>query len=88
MHTRLVEHPVPDDRNPIRDVEIRDETIRLGQLLKLAGLVEHGAAARDVLDAGEVTVNGRGESRRGRQVAPGDVVALAGERIRVRGPAR
>ena len=68
----------------MRDVEIRDETIRLGQLLKLAGLVEHGAAAREVLEDGEVTVNGRGETRRGRQVVPGDVVALAGERIRVR----
>lgn len=87
MHTRRVEHRTPADRSPIRDVEIRDETIRLGQLLKLAGLVEHGAAARDVLEAGEVTVNGRDETRRGRQVAPGDVVALAGERIRVRGPA-
>jgi ribosome-associated protein len=72
------------DRPPVRDVEIRDETIRLGQLLKLAGLVEQGAAAREVLEAGEVTVNGRGETRRGRQVVPGDVVALAGERIRVR----
>ncbi|MHC1557721.1 RNA-binding S4 domain-containing protein [Actinomycetospora sp. C-140] len=70
----------------MRDVEIRDETIRLGQLLKLAGLVEHGAAAREVLDAGEVTVNGRDEDRRGRQLVPGDVVALAGERIRVRHP--
>ena len=76
-----------EQRAPIRDVEIRDETIRLGQLLKLAGLVEHGAAAREVLDAGEVTVNGRDEHRRGRQVVPGDVVALAGERIRVRRPA-
>ncbi|WP_285648559.1 RNA-binding S4 domain-containing protein [Actinomycetospora sp. NBRC 106375] len=70
----------------MRDVEIRDESIRLGQLLKLAGLVEHGAAARQVLDAGEVTVNGRDEDRRGRQLVPGDVVALAGERIRVRRP--
>ena len=71
------------ERSPVRDVEIRDETIRLGQLLKLAGLVEHGAAAREVLEAGEVTVNGRDQTRRGRQVVPGDVVALAGERIRV-----
>ena len=68
-----------DQRPPIRD-----ETIRLGQLLKLAGLVEDGAAAREVLEAGEVTVNGRDETRRGRQVVPGDVVALAGERVRVR----
>jgi ribosome-associated protein len=73
-----------DQRPPIRDVGIRDETIRLGQLLKLAGLVEDGASAREVLEAGEVTVNGRDETRRGRQVVPGDVVALGGERVRVR----
>jgi ribosome-associated protein len=73
-----------DQRPPICDVDIRDETIRLGQLHKLAGLVEDGAAAREVLEAGEVTVNGRDETRRGRQVVPGDVVVLAGERVRVR----
>jgi ribosome-associated protein len=71
-------------REPVRDVEIRDTSIRLGQLLKLAGLVEHGAAAKDVLDAGEVTVNGRGEARRGRQLVAGDVVALGTDRVRVR----
>ena len=73
-----------EKRSPIRDVEVRDDGIRLGQLLKLAGLVEHGAAAREVLEAGEVTVNGRGETRRGRQLAGGDVVALGDERVRIR----
>ncbi|HSK58882.1 MAG TPA: RNA-binding S4 domain-containing protein [Actinomycetospora sp.] len=68
----------------MRDVEVRDDGIRLGQLLKLAGLVEHGAAAREVLEAGEVTVNGRAEARRGRQLGAGDVVALGDERVRVR----
>ncbi|HEY2192339.1 MAG TPA: RNA-binding S4 domain-containing protein [Actinomycetospora sp.] len=61
-------------------------TIRLGQFLKLSGLVEHGADAKDVVAAGEVAVNGRAETRRGRQLAPGDVVALGGERARVVGP--
>ncbi len=73
-----------ENRSPVRDVEVRDDGIRLGQLLKLAGLVEHGAAAREVLEAGEVTVNGRAETRRGRQLGGGDVVALGGERVRVR----
>jgi ribosome-associated protein len=73
-----------ENRSPVRDVEVRDDGIRLGQLLKLAGLVEHGAAAREVLDAGEVTVNGRAETRRGRQLGAGDVVALGDERVRVR----
>jgi ribosome-associated protein len=73
-------------REPVRDVEIRDTSIRLGQLLKLAGLVEHGAAAKDVLEAGEVTVDGRTETRRGRQLGDCEVVALGTDRVRVRTP--
>lgn len=62
---------------------MRDDGIRLGQLLKLAGLVDTGADARAVLEAGEVTVGGRVETRRGRQLRPGDVVAVAGRRVRL-----
>ena len=65
------------------DVEIRDEMIRLGQLLKLAGVVEDGAQAREPIEAGEVSVNGEVERRRGRQLHPGDEVALGGERLTV-----
>jgi len=72
------------DRDPVQDVTLHDASIRLGQFLKLAGMVEHGAHAREVLEAGEVTVNGRVEARRGRQLAEGDVVAFGGQRARVR----
>lgn len=65
------------------DIEIRDESIRLGQLLKLASLVDDGAMAREVITAGEVTVNGEPDTRRARQVRPGDVVAFAGQQVRV-----
>lgn len=67
----------------MREVPIRDETIRLGQLLKLAGVVDSGAEAKDLLAEGGVTVNGEPEERRGRQLRRGDVVAAAGERLRV-----
>ena len=56
------------------DVPIRDESIRLGQALKLASLVEDGAMARDVVTDGLVTVNGAVETRRGAQLHDGDVV--------------
>lgn len=69
-------------RTPIREVEVSG-TIRLGQFLKLAGLVEHGADAKDVVAAGAVSVNGRPESRRGAQLRPGDVVAVGEDRARV-----
>lgn len=60
--------------------------IRLGQLLKLAGLAEDGACARELVEAGEVTVNGRVDHRRGAQLHDGDVVAVHGESVRVTAP--
>ena len=67
----------------MRDVEIRDEMIRLGQLLKLAGIAEDGTHAKDLLDADEVTVNGQLEYRRGRQLHDGDLVEVGNEQVRV-----
>ncbi len=66
-----------------RDVPIRDESIRLGQLLKLADLVDNGADAKPLLAQGLVSVNGETETRRGRQLAKGDVVSLDGASVRV-----
>ncbi len=65
------------------EVPIRDETIRLGQLLKLAGLAESGAHARELIQDGEVTVNGEVDVRRGRQLRRGDVVEVGAEAVRV-----
>lgn len=71
----------------MREVRIRGEMIRLGQLLKLAGIVEGGGEAKALLAQGEVLVNGAPEQRRGRQLAEGDVVSAGGEELRVmRGP--
>jgi ribosome-associated protein len=64
-------------------VPIHDDSIRLGQLLKLAGVVEDGATAREVVEQGLVTVGGEVETRRGRQVRPGDVVTLDDITLRV-----
>jgi ribosome-associated protein YbcJ (S4-like RNA binding protein) len=70
-----------------REVPIRDESIRLGQLLKLAGVVDDGAMARMVIENGEVTVDGTTVLRRGTQVRPGQLVEYAGEVLRVVGGA-
>ena len=67
----------------MRDVAIRDESIRLGQLLKLAGLIDTGSDAKVLLEDSVVRVNGEVERRRGRQLRIGDVVALGGESVRV-----
>lgn len=63
----------------VQEVPIRDESIRLGQLLKLAGVVENGVVAREVIAAGVVTVDGDLETRRGRQVSAGQKVIFDGE---------
>lgn len=65
------------------DVPISDDSIRLGQFLKLANLVESGADAKEILAEGLVTVNGEEETRRGRQLAIGDIVDVDGEAARV-----
>jgi ribosome-associated protein len=59
-----------------RQIAIRGDMIRLGQLLKLADFVDSGGEARDLLENEPVYVNGERETRRGRQLHPGDVISL------------
>jgi ribosome-associated protein len=68
----------------MREVTIRDEVIRLGQLLKLAGIADSGTDAKELLADGAVRVNGEPETRRGRQLRAGDVVDAAGEQVTVK----
>lgn len=63
-------------RGVIDEVPIRGDMIRLGQLLKLAGLAEDGAHAKEILAEADVRVNGDAENRRGRQLVPGDRVHI------------
>jgi len=67
----------------IEEFHAREGTIRLGQLLKATGLVESGGEAKALLAEGAVTVNGEVETRRGRQLAPGDVVGVGEASVRL-----
>ena len=64
-------------------VAIDDASIKLGQFLKLVNLVESGSAAKELLAAGVVRVNGQPETRRGRQLVNGDLVSVAAQSARV-----
>ncbi|MFI8597745.1 RNA-binding S4 domain-containing protein [Rothia koreensis] len=64
-------------------VEISEDMIRLGQLLKFASLVEDGVEAREVIAEGLVSVNGEPEYQRGKQLHPGDVVTLGDATLRI-----
>ena len=67
----------------IQDVQIRGDMIRLGQLLKLAGVVGGGGEVKAFLAEADVVVNGEPEARRGRQLHPGDSVRIGELEIRV-----
>jgi ribosome-associated protein len=58
------------------EISIRGETIRLGQLLKLAGIVDSGSEVKALLAGEPAIVNGRRETRRGRQLRGGDSVRI------------
>ena len=65
------------------EITIRDEFIKLGQALKLAGVVEDGVEAKYAIQDGLVQVNGEVDTRRGRKVYEGDVITFEGQEIKV-----
>ncbi len=71
---------------PVRDVVVHTDGLRLGQLLKLAALVETGAEGKLLLTAGQVQVNGEVELRRGRQLVVGDVIHARDQAVRIAPP--
>lgn len=64
-------------------ITIRDEFIKLGQALKLAGMVNSGVDAKFVIQEGQVTVNGAVEQRRGRKLYSGDIITYDGESVQI-----
>lgn len=67
----------------MEEIQIKDEFIKLGQALKLAGLAGSGVDAKFMIEDGMVAVNGETELRRGRKIYPGDVVALEQTQVKV-----
>lgn len=73
------------NETPIDDVPVGDETIRLGQFVKFAGLLDSGGDVKEAIVNGDVTVNGEVDRRRGRQLQRGDIVSVEGHTVRVGG---
>ena len=69
----------------MEEIKIREEEefIKLGQLLKKAGMVSSGVEAKIVIQEGEVLVNGEVETRRGKKLYDGDEVTFDNETVRV-----
>jgi ribosome-associated protein len=70
----------------VEEITIRDSMIRLGQLLKLANLVEDGVEAAELIKNGLVKVNGEIDDRRGRQLHNEDTVTVNGQTVKVVAP--
>ncbi len=64
-------------------LHLRDDYIKLGQVLKAAGLVDSGVEAKIVIQDGQVRVNGLVELRRGKKIVAGDTVEYAGQTVKV-----
>ena len=64
-------------------IYIKDEFIKLGQAMKLAGLIDSGLGAKIVIQNGEVKVNGEVDTRRGKKLVPGDIFEYEGNRVKV-----
>ena len=65
-------------------ITIKDEFIKLGQALKLAGLVGSGVDAKFVIQDGQVKVNGEVDTRRGKKLYPGDTFEFDGTEVEVK----
>ena len=64
-------------------IHLKDEFLKLGQALKLAGLVGSGVDAKFVIQDGLVKVNGEVETQRGKKLYPGDTVSYNGKTFKV-----
>lgn len=62
---------------------IKDEFIKLGQAIKLAGLVDSGVEAKEVIQDGKVKVNGEVEVQRGKKLYNEFIVEYNGESFKV-----
>lgn len=69
-------------------IEIKDEFIKLGQALKLAGIAESGVDAKIMIEEETVKVNGETETRRGRKLHDGDAVEARGMSFTVSSPVK
>ncbi len=65
----------------MREIKIKDDFIKLGQAMKLASLVDTGAEAKEVIQGGEVLVNGEVDTRRGKKLVEGDTFEFQGEKV-------
>lgn len=68
-----------------KKVNINTDFIKLGQLLKLVGIITNGAEAKMFLEENNVIINNESENRRGRKIFPGDIVKVNDIEVEING---
>ena len=67
----------------MENIYLRVDFIKLGQALKLSGLVSSGVEAKEVIQEGLVKVNGEIDTRRGKKLVAGDIFEFEGNKVQV-----
>ena len=67
----------------MQTIYIRDDFIKLGQALKLSGLVDSGVEAKEFILEGQVLLNGQTETQRGKKCVSGDKISFQNEEIMI-----
>ena len=67
----------------MRNVILKSQPVELYKILKFEGLVPSGGVAKQVIESGEVIVNGEVETRKRKKIVSGDVIEFNGETIRL-----
>ena len=67
----------------MEEIFIKDDFIKLGQALKLAGMVSSGVEAKIMIQDGQVCVNGEVEVQRGKKLYDGDIISFNGEEAQI-----
>ena len=67
----------------MKNITIKDDYIKLGQAMKLSGVVMGGGEAKEVISEGLVEVNGETETRRGRKLFKNDEFSYNGEKVKI-----
>ncbi|MEE3393659.1 MAG: RNA-binding S4 domain-containing protein [Lachnospiraceae bacterium] len=67
----------------MEEVIIKDDYIKLGQALKLSGLVSSGLEAKEVIQGGQVKVDGQVCTQRGKKVTAGMKISFDGQEFEI-----
>lgn len=65
------------------ELKVKDDFIKLGQVLKACGMVESGVEAKEVIQDGLVTVDGKVEIQRGKKLKGGEIIEFNGQKVKI-----